>query len=54
MAKNCRKVSGQDLDDTEFVNAVKHTPDEIEKMIKDGTFQQSVHVAAWLLALREL
>ena len=37
-----------------FVNAVKHTPDEIEKMIKDGTFQQSVHVAAWLLALREL
>ena len=54
MARNCRKVSGQDLDDTEFVNAVKHTPDEIEKMIKDGTFQQSVHVAAWLLALREL
>ena len=53
LAKNCRKVSEQDLDDTEYVNVVKHTPGEIESMIKDGSFQQSVHVAAWLLALRE-
>lgn len=53
LAKNCRKVSEQDLDDTEYCAVVKYTPDEIEAMIKDGTFQQSVHVAAWLLALRE-
>lgn len=53
VAKNCRKAFEQDLDDTEYVNVVKHTRDEIEAMIKDGTFQQSVHVAAWLLALRE-
>ncbi len=53
LARNCRKVSEQDLDDTEYCSVVKHTADEIEAMIKDGSFQQSVHVAAWLLALRE-
>ncbi len=51
MAKNCRRVSEQDLDDTEYVEVVKHTPDEIEQLIKDGKFQQAVHITAWLLAL---
>lgn len=54
MARNCRKVSGQDLDDTEFVEVVKHSADEIDKMIKEGRFQQAVHVAAWLLANRSI
>ena len=52
-AKNCRKVSDQDLDSTEFLEVVKHTESEIEDLIKTGGFQQAMHVAAWLLAKRE-
>ena len=52
MAKNCRKVSGQDLDDTEFLNVVKLPAEKIEKMIETGQFQQAIHITAWLLALR--
>lgn len=48
-ARNCRKVSGQDLDDMEFLNVVTHTDEEIEKLIYSGDFKQSVHVMAWLL-----
>lgn len=48
-AKNCRKASAQDLDATEFVEVVKRSPSEIEKMIKKGEFQQAMHVMAWLL-----
>ena len=50
MAKNCRKTGEQHLDETEYLNVVKHTADEIESMIFSGKFQQSVHVMAWLLA----
>ncbi len=49
VAENCRKVSGQNLDNTEFVNVVKTSPQEIEKMIKEGNFQQAVHIMAWLM-----
>lgn len=49
-AKKCRKVAGQDLDDTEFLNVEKHTGEEIEELIRTGGFQQSVHVMAWLLS----
>ena len=49
-AKNCRKVAGQNLDETEFLNVEVHTPQEIEEMIRRGKFQQCVHVMAWLLA----
>ena len=52
MAENCRKVSGQSLDETEFLNVEKHSPQEIEDLIVKGEFQQAVHVAAWLLAVR--
>ena len=52
-ARNCRKVAGQDLDITEFVEVVKHTEEEIEELIRTGGFQQAMHVAAWLLARRE-
>ncbi len=51
-AKNCRRVSGQSLDETEFLNAEKHTAQEIEALIAEGKFQQAIHVTAWLLALR--
>ena len=49
-ARNCRKSSGQALDETEFLNVVIHTDDEIEEMIFTGRFQQAVHVMARLLA----
>ena len=52
MATNCRKASGQDLDETEFVDVVKHTEEEIEEMISNNNFQQAMHVMAWLLAKR--
>ena len=51
-AKKCRKVSGQDLDETEFLNVELHTEQEIEELIHTGKFQQAVHVMAWLLARR--
>ena len=48
-AKNCRKVSGQSLDETEYLNAQKYTEEEIEEMIKNGEFAQAVHILAWAL-----
>ncbi len=49
-AKDCRKVSGQSLDETEFLNVKRYKPEEIEDMIFSGKFQQAVHIMAWLLA----
>ncbi|MBQ3789447.1 MAG: NUDIX hydrolase [Lachnospiraceae bacterium] len=51
-AGNCRRVSGQKLDETEFLTVETHTPQEIEEMIKDGRFPQADHILAWLLANR--
>ncbi|MBR2528282.1 MAG: NUDIX hydrolase [Blautia sp.] len=53
LARNCRKVSGQDLDETEFLNVVRLSADEVEELIATGRFQQAMHLAAWLLSLRE-
>ena len=53
VARNCRKVSGQELDVTEFLNVIKLPARKIEEMIAGGQFQQAIHIAAWLLALRE-
>lgn len=50
MARGCRKVGALHLDETEYLNVVKHTKEEIEELIHKGQFQQSVHVMAWLLA----
>ena len=52
MARNCRKVATQHLDETECLVVEKHSADEIEDLIRSGKFQQSVHVMAWLLANR--
>ncbi|MGX8729298.1 MAG: NUDIX hydrolase [Lachnospiraceae bacterium] len=48
-ARNCRKVTGQSLDETEYLSVMKLTPDEVENLIHTGQFQQAVHVAAWHL-----
>ncbi len=49
-AKNCRLSGKQNLDETEVLQIYKYTEDEIETMIREGEFQQAVHVMAWLLA----
>ena len=49
-AKNCRRDSGQSLDETEVLGVVRHTPEEIDSMIRSGQFQQAMHVLAWLLS----
>ena len=51
-AKNCRRVSGQSLDETEFLNVKKIPKDALEKLISDGKFQQAIHIMAYLLSLR--
>ena len=54
MARKCRKTGEQHLDETECLNVVKHTAEEIEDLIHCGKFQQSVHVMAWLLAKEKM
>ena len=49
-AKNCYKVSGQNLDETEYVEMIKLAPNQIEDLIRRGKFQQSMHITAWLLS----
>lgn len=51
-AKNCRQVSGQALDETEFLNVWKLSAQEVEDLISSGEFPQAVHIMAWLLSLR--
>ena len=49
-AKNCKKVAGQSLDETEFLNVELCSEDEIKELIEGGNFEQSVHVLAYLLS----
>ena len=49
-AENCRKVTGQDLDEMELLRVQTHTPEEIDALIAQGGFQQAVHTLAWFLA----
>ncbi|SEQ03842.1 ADP-ribose pyrophosphatase [Lachnospiraceae bacterium NE2001] len=52
LARNCKKKSGQNLDEMEFLNVEKYTAEEIEQMIASGNFKQAMHVMAWLLTQR--
>lgn len=52
-ARNCRRISGQMLDEMEFLDIKKYSGQEIEELIARGEFQQAVHIAAWLLAQRK-
>lgn len=47
VAKNCRKVSEQSLDETEYLNCMLKTPEEIDTLIDAGEFQQAVQMLAW-------
>lgn len=48
-ARNCRKVSGQSLDEAEYLNVARLTAEEIDKMIAGESFLQAMHVLAWLM-----
>ncbi|MDO4523147.1 MAG: NUDIX hydrolase [Eubacteriales bacterium] len=48
-AKNCKKISDLHLDETECLEPEIYTKEEIEAMIKDGSFAQAIHVMAWLM-----
>jgi len=50
VAKNCKKVSGQSLDETEYLNVHLYDRAEIEAMISSGEFPQASHILALLLA----
>ncbi len=52
-AENCRKVTGQKLDAMELLRVEKYTAGEIDTMLEEGSFQQSVHALAWLLSKRQ-
>jgi ADP-ribose pyrophosphatase len=49
-ARDCRKVTTQHLDDSEFLNVVLLSEDELKKRIFGGDFKQAHHVLAWYLA----
>lgn len=46
-ARNCRLVSGQHLDDNEFVSVRVISRDKLEEMIHTGQFQQAMHIIAY-------
>ncbi len=50
VARNCHKVSGQELDDTEFLNVEIHSADELEELIASGEFAQAMHILALLMS----
>lgn len=52
-AENCIRVSGQALDETEFLNLTRRSAQEIEELIAKGEFEQAIHIMAWLLAARK-
>jgi len=52
-AKNCRKVTGQSLDEMEFLNVELYTAEQIEEMISTGNFKQAMHVMAWLMSKQD-
>ncbi len=50
MAGGCRKVSGQELDDTEFLRLVRFTGKELKERIRTGGFEQAIHILAYFLS----
>lgn len=48
-SENCRKVSGQSLDEFEFLNVELHTAEEMETLVHTGKFEQAMHIMAWLM-----
>lgn len=54
LARNCKKTSDLNLDETEKLEPTKYSTQEIDAMIQKGHFQQPLHIMAWLLAKEKL
>ena len=54
LARNCRKEAPLDLDVTEFVETERITGQELEELIRGGSFEQAVHVAGYYMARDKL
>ena len=52
-AKNCRKAGGQELDDSEYLHVELKSPEQIDGLIREGGFQQIVHMLGWMLVKGE-
>ena len=52
-AENCRKTSGQELDEMERIGVLTHTAEEIDALLACGEFPQAVHALAWMLAKQQ-
>ena len=50
LAEGCRKTDMQHLDETECMDPVRLSPEELRRMIREGAFVQAVHVAAYYMA----
>ncbi|MBR5970265.1 MAG: NUDIX hydrolase [Lachnospiraceae bacterium] len=50
LAKDCRPVGEQHLDETEFLRVELHTESEIREMIRANAFPQATHILAFLLS----
>jgi ADP-ribose pyrophosphatase YjhB (NUDIX family) len=48
-ADECEKVSGQNLDDSEFLSTVLLEEKQIEDMIRKGDFPQAVHIMGFMM-----
>ncbi len=49
-ADNCRRVTSQHLDETEFLNVRLVSEEELTALIHEGRFQQAMHILAFMLA----
>ena len=49
-AANCRKISDQSLDETEFLNVKRYPKDVLEELIREEKFQQAHHILAFYLS----
>ena len=52
MAEDCRRVSGQSLDSTEFLDVGHLSGGDIRELVDSGRFEQAIHIMAWLMAER--
>ena len=48
-ADECRRVAGQDLDSTEFLDVTPLTGSDLDVLIAEGHFEQAMHVLAYQL-----
>ena len=54
LLKEGEKIAGQSLDETEDVEVVVYTIDEVKQLLKENKILQSMHVSCIFYALHKL